>query len=59
MAPRNEWKTGNENEEANGIVTMRLRHVLKALTLSLIGMPAIVWAEEKPNIVIILTDDKY
>ena len=37
---------------------MRLRHVLKALTLSLIGMPSIVLAEEKPNIVIILTDDQ-
>lgn len=37
---------------------MRLRHVLKALTLSLIGMSSIVLAEEKPNIVIILTDDQ-
>ncbi|MBQ12379.1 MAG: N-acetylgalactosamine 6-sulfatase (GALNS) [Planctomyces sp.] len=37
---------------------MRLRHVLKALTVSLIGMPFIVLANEKPNIVIILTDDQ-
>ena len=37
---------------------MRLQHVLKALTLSLIGMHSIVLAEEKPNIVIILTDDQ-
>ena len=37
---------------------MRLRHVLKALILSLIGMPTIVLADEKPNIVIILTDDQ-
>jgi len=31
---------------------------LKALTLCLIGIPAIVLADEKPNIVIILTDDQ-
>jgi hypothetical protein len=37
---------------------MRLRHVLKALTLGLIGMPSFALAEEKPNIVIILTDDQ-
>ncbi len=37
---------------------MRLRHVLNVLTLSLIRMPSIVLAEEKPNIVIILTDDQ-
>lgn len=43
---------------------MRLRQVWKALaiqkalTLSLIGMSAIVLAEDKPNIVIILTDDQ-
>ncbi len=30
----------------------------KALILSLIGMSSIVLAEEKPNIVIILTDDQ-
>ena len=28
--------------EENGVLTMRLRHVLKALILSLIGMPSIV-----------------
>ena len=39
-------------------VTMRLRHLLKALILSLVGMPCFVLAEEKPNIVIILTDDQ-
>ena len=37
---------------------MRLRHVLKALILGLIPMPSIVLADEKPNIVIILTDDQ-
>ena len=37
---------------------MKLRHVLKALIFSLIGMHSIVFAEEKPNIVIILTDDQ-
>lgn len=43
---------------------MRLRHLLKAqafqivLTLSLIGLSSIALAEEKPNIVIILTDDQ-
>ena len=37
---------------------MRLRHLLKALILSLIGMASIVLAEEKTNIVIILTDDQ-
>ena len=37
---------------------MRLRHLLKALALSLIGLPSIVLADEKPNIVIILTDDQ-
>ena len=37
---------------------MRLRHVLKALILSLIVLPSIALADEKPNIVIILTDDQ-
>ncbi len=37
---------------------MKLQHVLTALTLSLLGMHSFVLAEEKPNIVIILTDDQ-
>ena len=37
---------------------MRLTHVLRALTFILIGISSIVLAEEKPNIVIILTDDQ-
>jgi arylsulfatase A-like enzyme len=37
---------------------MRLRNALQALALSLIGMPSILLAEERPNIVIILTDDQ-
>ena len=37
---------------------MRIRLLLNALILALIGMPSIVLAEEKPNIVIILTDDQ-
>ena len=37
---------------------MNFQHILKALTLSLIGMSSIVMAEDKPNIVIILTDDQ-
>jgi len=37
---------------------MRTRYVLKALILGLIGIPAVVLADEKPNIVIILTDDQ-
>ena len=37
---------------------MRLRHVLNALLLSWIGMHSVVLAEDKPNIVIILTDDQ-
>ena len=37
---------------------MTLQHVLKSLTLCLIGMPFIALADEKPNIVIILTDDQ-
>lgn len=37
---------------------MRLRNALQALTLSLIGTPSIALANEKPNIVIILTDDQ-
>ncbi len=37
---------------------MKLRHALKTLTLSLLGMASIAPAEEKPNIVIILTDDQ-
>jgi len=37
---------------------MRLRYVLHTLALSLTGMPFIALAEDKPNIVIILTDDQ-
>tara|TARA_R110002049_G_scaffold4601_1_gene31660 strand:+ start:43379 stop:44839 length:1461 start_codon:yes stop_codon:yes gene_type:complete len=37
---------------------MRLRHSLKTLTLSLVGLSSIALADEKPNIVIILTDDQ-
>ena len=37
---------------------MRLLKALHAITLSLIGMPFFVLADEKPNIVIILTDDQ-
>lgn len=37
---------------------MRTRHLLRVLTLSLIGIPTLTLAEEKPNIVIILTDDQ-
>ena len=37
---------------------MRLLKALHAITLSLIGMPFFVLAGEKPNIVIILTDDQ-
>ena len=37
---------------------MRLRHLLKALPLGLTGVPSIILANEKPNIVIILTDDQ-
>jgi arylsulfatase A-like enzyme len=37
---------------------MKLRHVLKALILGLIAIPSIAFAKEKPNIVIILTDDQ-
>ena len=37
---------------------MRLRHLLKALLLGLTGVPSIILANEKPNIVIILTDDQ-
>ncbi|NCF85717.1 MAG: sulfatase-like hydrolase/transferase [Verrucomicrobiaceae bacterium] len=37
---------------------MRFHHAIQALTLSLIGMLSIAWADEKPNIVIILTDDQ-
>ena len=37
---------------------MKLRHVLKTLTLSLIAIPSFALAEEKPNIVVILTDDQ-
>jgi len=35
-----------------------MKLILKALTLSLIGLSSIVLADEKPNIVIILTDDQ-
>ena len=37
---------------------MRLLRALHAITLSLIGMPFLILADEKPNIVIILTDDQ-
>ena len=37
---------------------MRIQHLLQALTLTLIGIPFIVLADEKPNIVIVLTDDQ-
>lgn len=37
---------------------MRLQNVLQALIFILVGMSSIVMAEEKPNIVIILTDDQ-
>lgn len=37
---------------------MRLRHLLKALLLGLTGMPLVLLANEKPNIVIILSDDQ-
>lgn len=37
---------------------MRLRYILHTLVISLIGMPSIVLAEDKPNIVIILSDDQ-
>ncbi|MEM6279232.1 MAG: sulfatase-like hydrolase/transferase [Verrucomicrobiota bacterium] len=37
---------------------MKLRSSLKALTLSFVGASAIAFADEKPNIVIILTDDQ-
>ncbi len=37
---------------------MRFQHILKSLPLSLVGIVSIVLAEEKPNIVIILTDDQ-
>ncbi|MGI9495536.1 MAG: sulfatase-like hydrolase/transferase [Mariniblastus sp.] len=36
---------------------MRFRHVLKALIFTLIVLPSIVLAEEKPNFVIVLADD--
>ena len=44
--------------DGNEFVTMKLRHVLKTLTLSLIAIPSFALAEEKPNIVVILTDDQ-
>ena len=37
---------------------MKLQYVLQALILSLIAVPFLAFAEEKPNIVIILTDDQ-
>ncbi|MBT4276453.1 MAG: sulfatase-like hydrolase/transferase [Verrucomicrobia bacterium] len=37
---------------------MRLQNVLQALIFIWVGMPSILLAEEKPNIVIILTDDQ-
>ena len=37
---------------------MRLRYILHTLVISLSGMPSIVLAEDKPNIVIILSDDQ-
>ena len=37
---------------------MRHRHVLNAVILSVVGTPFVVLADEKPNIVIILTDDQ-
>ena len=37
---------------------MRLRYILHTLVISLSGMPSIVFAEDKPNIVIILSDDQ-
>ncbi|MEE2676021.1 MAG: sulfatase-like hydrolase/transferase [Planctomycetota bacterium] len=37
---------------------MSLRNLLKVMILGLIGMPANVLAAEKPNIIIILTDDQ-
>ena len=36
---------------------MRFRHVLKALIFTLIVLPSIVLAEEKPNFVMVLADD--
>ena len=39
-------------------ITMKLQHILTALILSLIGMHSLVLADQKPNIVIILTDDQ-
>lgn len=37
---------------------MKLQYALNALSLSLIAIPSILFAEAKPNIVIILTDDQ-
>ena len=37
---------------------MRLRYILHTLVFSLFGIPSIISAEDKPNIVIILTDDQ-
>ena len=37
---------------------MKLRHLLNVLAIGLIGLPALILADKKPNIVIILTDDQ-
>ena len=37
---------------------MRLRYILHTVVFSLFGIPSIISAEDKPNIVIILTDDQ-
>lgn len=37
---------------------MRFRYILHTLVFSLFGIPSIISAEDKPNIVIILTDDQ-
>ncbi|GAB5406449.1 MAG: hypothetical protein Aurels2KO_46800 [Aureliella sp.] len=37
---------------------MKLQHLFQALTISLIAIPSVTLADDKPNIVIILTDDQ-
>ena len=39
-------------------MTFKTKPIFKALVLSLIGVPSIILANDKPNIVIILTDDQ-
>ena len=39
-------------------MTLKTKHIFQALIFSLIGAPSIILAEDKPNIVIILTDDQ-